>query len=53
MMVARIRRMSIAASRLFCRLNWIGEKAKLKMRFRMNGRATEKEIFRLNESQNT
>jgi hypothetical protein len=37
--------MSIAANKLFFRPNCKGVKAKLKMRFKIKGRATIKEIF--------
>src|SRR3989338_4905294 len=44
--VARTRRISAAARRLFCRPNWRGVKAKLLMRLRANGRATSHGIWR-------
>ena len=42
MSVDRIKRMSAAASKLFFRPNWMGVKAKLKIRFRMKGKAMAK-----------
>lgn len=51
--VERMRRMSIEASRLFCRPNWIGEKRKLKIRFRRNGNATMKGICLWTNIRNT
>jgi len=47
MSVPRTRRISAAARRLFCRPNWRGVKAKLKMRLRANGRATSHGIWRV------
>ena len=40
--VARTSRISIAANILLCRVNCRGEKAKLKIRLRINGRTTIK-----------
>jgi hypothetical protein len=42
--VTRTKRMSRDAKRLFLSPNWIGVKAKLKMRFKINGRATTNAI---------
>jgi len=42
--VARTKRISAAAKRLFLSPNWIGVKAKLKIRFKAKGRAIIKAI---------
>ena len=47
MSVPRTRRISIAARRLFCRPNWRGVKAKLKIKFRAKGRAIAQGICRV------
>jgi len=48
MSVPRTRRISTVARRLFCRPNWRGVKAKLKMRLRAKGRAIVHGTCRLN-----
>jgi len=48
MSVPRTRRISTVAKRLFCRPNWRGVKAKLKMRLRAKGRAIIHGICRVN-----
>ncbi len=53
MSVERMRRISIEARRLFCRPNWMGEKRKLKIRFRINGKATMKGISLWTNMRNT
>lgn len=47
MRVATIRRISTEANKLFLSPNWIGVKAKLKMRLSTNGSATSQEISRV------
>jgi len=40
--VIRTSKTSIAPNKLFLSLNWIGVKAKLKIKFKINGKATMK-----------